>query len=130
MLNGQLDFALDNLSSYTPVIGEGRMRALAVTAARRFPTLPDVPTMAEAGLPDFVVTSWQTLFFPAGTPRAVVERLNAALRRISEEPATQRRFLDVGAEIAWSTPEGVRERVMRERPMWQEAVRLSGARVE
>ncbi|MBX9702014.1 MAG: tripartite tricarboxylate transporter substrate binding protein [Acetobacteraceae bacterium] len=130
MLNGQLDFALDNLSSYTPVIGEGRMRALAVTSARRFPTLPDVPTMAEAGIPDFVVTSWQTLFFPAATPRAVIDRLNAALRTISQEPETARRFLGVGAEIAWSPPEEVRTRYMRERPMWQEAVRISGARVE
>jgi tripartite-type tricarboxylate transporter receptor subunit TctC len=130
MLNGQLDFALDNLSSYTPVITEGRMRALAVTSAQRFPTLPDVPTMAEAGIPDFVVTSWQSLVFPAGTPRPVIEKLNAALRRISEDPATQKRFLDVGAQIAWSTPEEVRARYLRERPMWQEAVRLSGARVE
>ena len=130
MLNGQLDFALDNLSSYTPVIGEGRMRALAVTGARRFPTLPEVPTMAEAGLPDFVVTSWQSFVFPAGTARAVIDRLNAALHRISEDPATQKRFLDVGAEMAWSTPEEARARYLRERPMWQEAVRLSGARVE
>ena len=130
MLAGDVDFALDNLASYVPVIQEGRMRALAVTSARRFPTLPEVPTMAEAGVPDFVVTSWQGFAFPAGTPRPVVDRLNAALKRLAEDEAVQRRFLDVGATNAWSTPEELAERGRRERPTWQEAVRISGARLE
>ncbi|MBY0332856.1 MAG: tripartite tricarboxylate transporter substrate binding protein [Acetobacteraceae bacterium] len=130
MLNGQLDFALDNLASYMPLILEGRMRALAVTSATRFPTMPEVPTMAEAGIPDFVVTSWQSFVFPAGTPEAVIRRLNGALKTISEDAAMQRRFLDIGAGMAWSTPEEARARAERERPMWQEAVRISGARVE
>jgi tripartite-type tricarboxylate transporter receptor subunit TctC len=130
MLGGQLDFALDNLASYVPVIQEGRMRPLAVTSAVRFPTLPEVPTMAEAGMADFVVTSWQSFVFPAGTPDAVIRRLNGALKTISEDPAMQKRFLDIGAGMAWSTPEAARERAEREKPMWQEAVRLSGARVE
>ena len=130
MLGGQLDFALDNLASYVPVIRDGKMRALAVTSAQRFPTLPEVPTMAEAGVPDFVVTSWQTFVFPAGTPRAVIARLNAALKRISEDPEMQKRFVDTGALMAWSTPEEVQARIARETPMWREAVRISGARVE
>ncbi len=130
MLSGDVHFALDNLASYVPVIQEGRMRALAVTSARRFPTLPEVPTMAEVGVPDFVVTSWQGFAFPSGTPRPVVDRLNAALKRLAEDEAVQRRFLDVGATIAWSTPEELAERGRRERPMWQEAVRISGARLE
>jgi tripartite-type tricarboxylate transporter receptor subunit TctC len=106
------------------------MRALAVTSAARFPTMPDVPTMAEAGVPDFVVTSWQSFVFPAGAPRAAVAALNAALRRIGEEEGMRRRFLDIGAQMAWSTPEEAAARARRERPMWQEAVRVSGARVE
>ena len=130
MLNGQLDFALDNLASYMPLILEGRMRALAVTSATRFPTMPEVPTMAEAGIPDFVVTSWQSFVFPAGTPEAVIRRLNGALKTISEDAAMRKRFLDIGAGMAWSTPEEARARAERERPMWQEAVRISGARVE
>ncbi len=130
MLNGQLDFALDNLASYVPVIQEGKMRALAVTSAQRFPTMPEVPTMAEAGVPDFVVTSWQSFVFPAGTPDAVIRGLNGALKTISEDVEMQKRFLGVGAGMAWSTPEEARARAEREKPMWQEAVRLSGARVE
>ncbi|WP_439580778.1 Bug family tripartite tricarboxylate transporter substrate binding protein [Elioraea sp.] len=130
MLGGQLDFALDNLTSYVPVIREGRMRALAVTSAQRVPTMPDVPTMAEAGVPDFVVTSWQSFFFPPGTPPAVIQRMNAALKEISEDEAMRKRFLDAGAFMAWSTPEEATARAERERPMWREAVQISGARVE
>lgn len=130
MLGGQLDFALDNLTSYVPVIREGRMRALAVTSAERVPTMADVPTMAEAGVPDFVVTSWQSFFFPAGTPDAPIQRMSAALKAISEEEAMRRRFLDAGAFMAWSTPEEAAARAERERPMWREAVQISGARVE
>jgi tripartite-type tricarboxylate transporter receptor subunit TctC len=130
MLSGDLDSALDNLASYVPVIQEGRMRALAVTSAARWPTMPDVPTMAEAGLPDFVVSSWQGFVFPAGTPRIAIERVNGALRRIVADPAVKERFLRVGAEAVWSTPEDMIARAQRERPMWQEAVRVSGARLE
>lgn len=130
MLSGDLDFALDNLASYVPVIQEGRMRALAITSAERWPTMPDIPTMAEAGVPNFVVSSWQGFVFPAGTPRAAIDRLNGALRRIAGEQAVKERFLRVGAQAVWSTPEDMTARAERERPMWQEAVRVSGARVE
>ncbi len=130
LIGGQVDVMFDNLPSSIEQVRAGNLRALAVTSARRFPTLPEVPTMAEAGVPDFVVTSWQGFAFPAGTPRPVVDRLNAALKRLAEDEAVQRRFLDVGATIAWSTPEELAERGRRERPMWQEAVRISGARLE
>ncbi|WP_431280562.1 Bug family tripartite tricarboxylate transporter substrate binding protein [Humitalea sp. 24SJ18S-53] len=130
MLSGDLDFALDNLASYMPVIQEGRMRALAVTSGARWPTLDQVPTMAQAGVPNFVVTSWQGFIFPARTPRPVVDRFNAALRQVAEEPAMKDRFLRAGAEAVWSTPEGMAERAAAERPMWQEAVRVSGAKVD
>jgi tripartite-type tricarboxylate transporter receptor subunit TctC len=130
LLSGDLDFALDNLASYVPVITEGRMRALAVTSATRWPTLPDLPTMAEAGVPNFVVSSWQGFVFPTGTPRAVIDRVSGALRTITAEQSLKDRFLRIGAEAVWSSPEDMTARAVRERPMWQEAVRVSGARVE
>ncbi len=130
MLSGDVHFALDNLASYVPVINEGRMRALAVTSAERFPTLPNVPTMAEAGMPDFVVTSWCAIAFPAGAPRAAIERLNAAMKTAAEDPAFQQRFLQTGARALWSTPEDAAARAARERPMWREVVRISGARLD
>jgi tripartite-type tricarboxylate transporter receptor subunit TctC len=130
MLSGDLTVAVDNLGSYIPVIQEGRMRAFAVTGAERWPSLPDLPTMSEAGMPDFVITSWAAFVAPAATPRPIVDKLNAALKAISSDEAVQRRALNAGTKLLWSTPEGAAERGVKERPMWQEAVRLTGARAD
>jgi len=130
MLSGDLNFAIDNLASYIPVIQEGRMRALAVTGAERWATLPNVPTMAEAGVPDFVVTSWCAMAFPMGVPAPVLDRAATAMREIGQDPAMQERFLRAGAKCVWSTPAEVTARVARERPMWQEVVRISGAKLD
>lgn len=130
MLSGDLNFAIDNLASYVPIVQEGRLRALAVTSAERHPALPDVPTMVEAGIPDFVVTSWCAMAFPAGVPRPIVDRAATAMRAIGEDASVKERFLRTGAHAVWSTPEQVWERARRERPIWQEMVRVSGARLE
>src|SRR6185503_989291 len=77
MLAGDVNFAVDNLASYIPQIESGAMRALAVTSSQRWPTLPNVPTMEEAGIKDFVVTSWGAYVMAAGTPPAIVAKLSA-----------------------------------------------------
>lgn len=126
MLAGDVTYALDNLASYTSQIASGQVRALAVTSADRWPTLPDVPTMAEAGQPDFVVTSWGAFVLPAGTPRDVIDRLSATMREIAVDATVQRRFLVAGARVIASTPEQASARAMTERPIWKEMVRISG----
>jgi tripartite-type tricarboxylate transporter receptor subunit TctC len=130
MLAGDVTFAIDNLASYISVIEGGQMRALAVTSAERWPTLPNVPTMAEAGLADFVVTSWAALVVPAGTPRLVIDKLSAAIKDIAAEPAMKARFLTAGAKILSSTPEAALAHADKERATWREVVRISGARAE
>lgn len=130
ILSGDVDFALDNLASYVPTITGGQMRGLAVTTAERWPTMTDIPTMAEAGLPNFVLTSWQGFVFPTGTPRAVIDRISGALRQIVAQQEVKDRFLRVGALAMWTTPEQMVERADNDRPAWVEAVRISGARVE
>jgi tripartite-type tricarboxylate transporter receptor subunit TctC len=130
MLSGDVTFALDNLASYVGTIESGQMRALAVTTAQRWPTLPNIPTMSEAGQPDFVVTSWGAFIVPAGTPRAIIDRLSATLREIAADQAVAQRFLRAGARCIASTPEEARARGVSERPMWQEMVRISGAKLE
>jgi tripartite-type tricarboxylate transporter receptor subunit TctC len=130
MLSGDVQFALDNLASYVPVIQEGRMRALAVTGAERWPSLPDVPTMQEAGMEGFVVTSWTSFAVPAATPRPVVDRLSAELRAICADPALRQRAQIIGAKLLGSTPEEARAQVAAEIPKWREMVRISGARAE
>ena len=126
MLSGDVNFALDNLASYVPTIQSGHMRALAVTSATRWPTLPDVPTMKEAGVDDFVVTSWGAFVMPAGTPRRMVDRLSSAMREFSADQVLQERFLQAGARIVASTPEEATAYAAKERGIWKQMVDISG----
>ena len=130
MLKGDVQFAIDNLASYTSIVESGQMRAFAVTSEKRWPTLPDVPTMAETGTADFVVTSWAAFVLPKATPRPIVDRLSEAIREVARDPSVQSRFQVAGARPLGSTPEAVQEQALRERPMWQEMVRVSGAKLE
>jgi tripartite-type tricarboxylate transporter receptor subunit TctC len=130
MLAGDVTFAIDNLASYIPHIQSGKMRALAVTSAKRWPTLPDVPTMGEAGVKDFVVTSWAAFVFPAGTPRAIVDKVSAAMHKFSADPDLQKRFEVAGARCLASTPEEALAYAAKERAVWKDVVALSGAKVE
>ena len=130
MLSGDVHYAVDNLASYVPVIREGRVRALAIASAERWPTLPEVPTMAEAGMEGFVATSWHVWAAPAGTPRPVVDRLAETIRDLYADPALQQRALGMGARLLGSAPEEVAARLARERLVWAEMVRVSGAKAE
>ena len=126
MLSGNVDFAIDNLASYIGQVQSGKMRALAVTSAQRWPTLPDVPTMAEAGVKDFVVTSWGAYVLAAATPRPIVDKLSAAQKKIAGDADIQKRFLVAGARILSSTPEEAITFANKERAMWKDVVALSG----
>jgi len=130
MLAGDVTFAIDNLASYVPVIQSGKMRALAVTSAQRWPTMPDVPTMGEAGVSDFVVTSWAAFVLPAATPRPIVDKLSVAQRQIAADKTVQDRFLVAGARVLSSTPEGAIAFAAKERAMWKDVVAASGAKVD
>ena len=130
MLSGDVTFAIDNLASYIAQVQSGKMRALAVTSAQRWPTLPDVPTMAEAGQKDFVVTSWAAFVVPAGTPRPIIDRLAAAMKTLAADAELQKRFQVAGARCIASTPEEAIAFAGKERAMWKDVVALSGAKAE
>ena len=130
LMAGDTDFAIDNIASYTPLIRAGKVRALAVTAASRWPTMPELPTMAEAGVKDFVVTSWGAFVMPKGTPAAIVNKLSAAIQAIAAEPAMQQKFMDTGARSVATTPQETFAFAERERVKWKEVVQLSGAKME
>jgi tripartite-type tricarboxylate transporter receptor subunit TctC len=130
MLAGDVNFAIDNLTSYVPAISSGKMRALAITAAQRWPTMMDVPTMAEAGVKDFVVTSWAAFVFPAGTPRPIVDKIAGAMKKIAAEEDVQKRFLVVGARLISSTPEEALAYAAKERALWKDVVAASGAKID
>ncbi len=126
MLSGDVQFAVDNLASYIGVIREGRIRALAVTMSERWPTLPDVPTMAEAGIDNFNVSPWHFWAGPAGMPREIAERISREVRAAWADPALQRRAIEMGARLTGSTPDELSARLEAEKPHWAEMVRSAG----
>ena len=130
MLAGDVNFAIDNLASYVPAISSGKMRALAVTSAQRWPTMAEVPTMGEAGVKDFIVTSWAAFVVPAGTPRPIVEKIAGAMKKIAAEEDVQKRFLVGGARVLSSTPEGALAYAAKERALWKDVVAASGAKID
>ena len=130
VISGNVNFAIDNIASWNPMLKAGKARALAVTSDYRWPTLPEVPTMSEAGLPDFVVTSWGAFVMPAGTPVAITNKLSAAIREFSTDPALQQRFLGAGARAVGLSPQDTAAFAARERAKWKEVVRVSGAKAE
>jgi tripartite-type tricarboxylate transporter receptor subunit TctC len=130
MLAGDVNFAIDNLASYVPAISSGKMRALAVTSAQRWPTMPDVPTMEEGGMKDFIVTSWAAFVLPAGTPRAIIDKLASAMKQIAADPEVQKRFLVGGARVLSSTPEKATAYAAKERAIWKDIVAASGAKID
>lgn len=99
LVSGHLQLMFGNASSTLPHVRDGSLRAIAVTSAQRAPYLPDVPTIAEAGLPGVVIDEWYAFVGPAGIPRPIVERLNAGLNGIVTQPAERARLLDMGAEV-------------------------------
>ena len=130
LVGGDTDFAIDNIASSLPLIRAGKVRAVAVTSGYRWPTLPNVPTTAEAGVKDFVLTSWGALVMPKGTPAGIVGKLSAAVQAIAADPAMQQRFMDTGAKSVSSTPAETHAFAASERVKWKEAVQVSGAKLD
>jgi len=127
MLGGDVQMAIDNLGSYTGVVQDGSIRALAVAMDERWPSLPDVPTMAESGFDNFNRSPWHFWAGPAGLPAEIAERLSAEIRSLWQDPALQRRAIGMGARLNASTPAELEARLRAEVPRWAEMVRVSGA---
>jgi tripartite-type tricarboxylate transporter receptor subunit TctC len=111
-----------------PHVASGRLRALAVTSPKRSAAAPDLPTMTEVGYPDFKAVVWQGFSAPAGTPRAVVDRLNVSAREALQAPEVVKRFQELGAERVGSTPDELSRLVAREIAVWGDVVRRSGVK--
>ncbi len=112
--------------SAIPSIQAGHLRALGVAASKRLTLLPDLPTLAEAGLPDFEITSWNGLFAPAGTDPAIIQKLNAACVEISKMADVQKTFSDQAAMSISTTPEQFRAHIVREIKVWGDVIRSVG----
>lgn len=130
LLSGQTDFMFDNLASATTQIKAGKLKPLAVTTAQRSAALPDVPTMAESGLPGFDVSTWFGVFAPAGTSPAIVARLNQTMTAALKTQDMHDRLARMGAEAAPMSSEQFTQLVRSELAKYEKVVKFSGARVD
>ena len=130
VMSGQVSMMIETVTSALSAIRSGKVRALAVTTPERWASLPEVPTMIEAGVPGFVITSWTGLFVPAATPASVVGRLNSELVRAARDPGYVKVMTALGVQPISSTPQEFGTFVESEVAKWGRAIRESGARVE
>lgn len=130
LLSGQVTIAFPGIAGMLPHIKAGKLRALAVTSAKRSPELPDLPTVAQAGIKGYDVTAWFGVAAPKGTPREVVMKLHSELLRIVKNPDVQKQLLNAGQEVTWQeTPEQFGEMLKAEATKWARMVKESGAEV-
>ena len=122
---GEIDLALEILGPLLPQLQAQAVRALAVTSDKRHPALPAVPTVQEAGVPNYAVSSWNALAAPAGTPRAVIERLNLAANEAIQSAAVQERLTVLGVRPQGSTPEQLQALLASEINRWREVIRAA-----
>ena len=130
LIGGEVEMSFANIPSIQAHLKSGRLRALAVTAGRRDPQIPDVPTMKEAGLEGVEVVVWYGVFAPAGTPKEIVQKLAAGIQRATRDPETSKRLLEQGAVPVGNTPEEFAKLVREEVARWAEVVKVSGARAD
>ncbi len=130
LLGGQISMMFDNMPSAIQHVKSGKLRPIAVTTAKRSPGLPNVPTIAEAGVPGYEATSWFGLLAPAGTPADVVKRLNADLVKILAMPDVKKQMAEQGAEAYSETPAAFATFIKNETAKWAKVVKASGAVVD
>jgi tripartite-type tricarboxylate transporter receptor subunit TctC len=130
LVAGQVQLAFDNFPQIIPHVRSGAVRAIAVTSAQRWPLSPELPTVQEAGVPDFDITAWFGVMAPARTPAAIIDRINAVLRTTPREPAHAARLADLGAFPMDMDPVAFGAFMRAERERYAEIIRVSGARVD
>ena len=126
LLGGQIQLIFDAGTSSLPLVRSGKLRVLGVTSARRASGTPDVPTLAESGVPGFDASFWFGIVAPAGTPQPVIKRLSKEINEILKDPALVERYRPNGVEIAGSTPEEMAAQIKSDRPLWAQVQRQAG----
>ncbi|KNE28078.1 MULTISPECIES: Bug family tripartite tricarboxylate transporter substrate binding protein [Achromobacter] len=126
VVGGQVDFMFTDLASGLPFVQSGQLRALAVSTAERSVIVPDLPSMAEAGVKDFDLNSWNGYFGPAGLPPEVVAKLNAAINQVVAKPEVKKRLAGLGFDAFSSTPEAFAQFVSEQRTLWGKLIKDAG----
>ena len=130
LLGGRLSMIFSSMPPALPHIKAEKLKALAVTSSVRSPAAPDVPTVAESGLPGFEVINWYGVLAPAGTPKDIVAKLNAEIRKIMNRPDVKDRLAAQGAESVTDTPQEFQAYLKAETQKWAKVVKFSGAHVD
>lgn len=130
LISGQVSMMLETIPNALPLARGGQMRALGVTTKERSANAPDIPTFAESGLPNFDVGAWTGLFVPAGTPQAIIDRLNAETVRIASDPAYVAQIRKMGTDVASSSSDAFRAFVAKDVQNWTDAIQRSGTKTQ
>ena len=130
LIGGRIQMIFDNMPSALPLVQEGKLKAIAVTSAQRSPAAPDIPTIAESGLPGFEATSWFALLGSPGIPRDVQMRINAETLKVMAMPDVKDRLARLGLDPHPGTPEALASLIQSETGKWAKVVKASGARIE
>ncbi len=130
LIAGHVPMLFDNISTVIPQVRAGSVRALAVASPQRVPSLPEVPTFAEAGLPDFEASSWFGLVAPSETSPAILTKITADVKKVVALPEVQRRFEETGAQAGAIFAQDFRRFLRKERDKWTEVIKASGAQAE
>lgn len=130
LIGGQVDLSFPSTASALPYVQQGRIRAIAVTSVKRSPAYPDVPTMVEAGLPDFVVSGGYGVIGPARMPKEIVARLSSEIIRLAKNPDIRARLLKLGAEAVGNTPEEFAALIVNDHVKWAKVIKAAGMKKE
>ncbi|HUN70020.1 MAG TPA: tripartite tricarboxylate transporter substrate binding protein [Burkholderiales bacterium] len=130
VMGGQVPIYFANMASGLPHVKSGKLKALATTGAKRSPAAPDLPTVAESGMPGYQVYEWNAIFAPAGTPPAVINRLQADIARVVKLPEVRERMLALGGEIVASSPADLGAWVREQTASWAKVVRAANIKAE
>ncbi len=126
LVGGNIELSFPTIVSSQAHLKAGRLRGLAVTLPKRAPAVPDLPTMAEAGVEGVVVTNWYAVLAPKGTPKPVVDRLNAEIVKVMNDPEMEKRLLADGSEAVGNTPDELRRHLIDERDKWTRVIKQAG----
>lgn len=125
LVGGQVDLMFDQMTTSLPFVQDGRLRALAVTSAKRFPALKDVPTMIESGYPNFVTNSWWGIIAPTGLSPEILNKLNAALNKALTDPGVLAKIASIGGQASGGTPKQFSELAKEDRVRWGQIIKAN-----